>query len=168
MRPFKKQHGFTLIEFIIVITIISIVSAIASKPLLQGYQAYVTAKNLINADWQVRYALQRMTVGLRSLSYITSANANSITYLDIHNHSITYDLSGNNLQRTDTSGLNAPQVLAHGIANLTFSYYDVNGSSLATPVATPTSIQYIVITLNVSYKNIVFTAMTSVAPRNTP
>jgi prepilin-type N-terminal cleavage/methylation domain-containing protein len=161
----KQLKGFTLLEMVLVIAVLSIISVMASKPLTQGYQTYLSSTNAIKSDWQARYALERMVRELRSTSTaggITTATSSSITFTDINLHSITYALSGTSLVRTDSQGLNSAQILADGIKTLTFIYYDSAGSVISTPIASPiTTVKYVKITLQVTLNGSNFSATTT-------
>ncbi|SRR5579883_330618 len=151
----KKKLGFTLIELVMVIILIGIISVIAGRMLSSGFGAYLAEKNVIDADWQGRLALERMVRDMRAIYSITSAASSSITFTDTTNTAITYQLSGTSLLRNGTN-------LADGIQSMTLSYFDKNGSS----TATASLIRYISISVNVTQNNANFSLTTAVYPRN--
>jgi prepilin-type N-terminal cleavage/methylation domain-containing protein len=154
----KKNAGFSLIEIVMVIIIIGIIAAIASRILMQGVSAYLTNINIINSDWQGRIALERMVRDIRAIrspTDITTASASTLAFTNTSGTSISYTLSGS------TITLNG-NVLADGIASLTFTYYDSSNAITATPSA----IRYILISINVTQNNTNLTLNTSVYPRN--
>ena len=158
----KTQRGFTLIELVLVIMILGIIAAISSKTLSQGFSAYLAGRYVIEADGQARLALERMAREIhviRSPTDISTATASpgQLTFNDINGNNITYNLSGSSLMRNS-------QILADGINSLTFSFFDVNGAS----TATPSLIRFITIALNVTLNNTNFTITTSVFPRDLP
>ncbi len=167
----KKKDGFTIIESIMVIMILGVISAIASKPLLQGYTAYQTNKNIINAGWQYRYSLERMARELRSISGATSistATATTITFLNTSSQTITYTLTGTQIMRKNSAGLNSDQILADGITNASlFDYYDTNGVLMTAPVTGVNllAIRYVKINLNINLNNTNISLSTAVFTR---
>lgn len=154
----QKARGFTLIELIIVILLMGIIMAVASKMLSQGLTGYLTSKNLIEAEWQGQIGLERMARDIhliRSLGDISTASASQLIYTDTSGTSITFQLSGTTLMRNS-------QVLADGVQSLIFSYFNKNGAS----TSTLSDIRYITISLNVTQNNTNITLTTSIYPRN--
>ena len=162
---YTKYKGFTLLEIVLVIIIITIIAAGSAQLLVQGFRAYFSGQNFINAEWQGRVALERMVRDLRAVrssADITSASSTAITFNDIDGQTITYQLSGSQLM-CNTQNNNQP--LAEGINSLNFAYYNSAGSNLGTsPVIA--SIRYIVITLNVTFGGTNSTVQIGVYPWN--
>lgn len=155
-----KNHGYSLIELIIIILITSILVGLGSKLLVAGLNGYITAKDTTDAVWQGRIALERIARDLRKIqspSGITTAAVNQLIFNDTDNTTITYALSGTSLTRNS-------QILASGIGSLSFTYFDETGTSTAVLSA----IRYITITLNVTQGNTNFNVITSIYPRNLP
>jgi prepilin-type N-terminal cleavage/methylation domain-containing protein len=155
----KKNRGFTLIELIIVIVLLGIISVIATKMLAQGFNAYLTGKNILNADWQGRLAMERMVRDIRAIrsptAGITTATATQLAFTDTNGTDIVYQVSGSNLMRNS-------QVLADGVQSITFSYFNQNGATTGVLSA----IDYITIILNITQNNTTFSLTTSVNARN--
>jgi prepilin-type N-terminal cleavage/methylation domain-containing protein len=151
----KKQKGFTLVEAVIAIVLAAIVMVGAARLLYLGFKAYNLGQNVVDYDWQARIALERMTRDIRAIASstgLTSAQSNSITFTDTSGYTITYSLSGNQLQRAATppGGSQTTNYLADGISSLNFYYYNSNGVLLGFPV-TLANVDYIVVTLVVTY-----------------
>ncbi|OGT50707.1 MAG: hypothetical protein A3E84_00300 [Gammaproteobacteria bacterium RIFCSPHIGHO2_12_FULL_42_13] len=156
----QREHGFTLIELIVVIVILATLSIITLPLLQSGFNAYVTQRDISDANWQGRLALARFTRDVNALpatTNISTATNGQLTFVDDASNSVSYTLSGMQLLR---NGL----VLANGINTLTFSYYTAAGAATATISA----IQYISITLNVTQNNVNTTITTVAALRNAP
>jgi prepilin-type N-terminal cleavage/methylation domain-containing protein len=156
----NNQKGVTLIELIMVIVLISIIALASTKMMVNGLTAYQTGKDVMDADWQGRLAMERMMRDLRAIrspSDITTANSGQIIFTDINGNSVNYSLSGTSLLRNS-------QTLANGVQSLTFSYLDKNGST----TATLSLIRYITYTLNITQNNSNFNLTTSVYARDLP
>lgn len=156
----KHKNGFTLVELIIVITIMAVLSVIALPMLHAGFNSYFTQRDLNDADWQGRLALSRMTRDLQNIPNtgdITTASSTQLTFVDNTNTTVTYTIpvTSTNLQR---NGLN----LAQGVSALTFGYFDKNGAIAASTSA----IRYIAVTLNITRNNTNITMQTVIYLRN--
>lgn len=154
----KLSKGFTLIELIIVIVFAGIITAITSQMIAQGFNSYLNSKNLIEANWEGRLALGRMTRDIhevRSAADISTASASQFVFVNRAGTSITYSLSGTNLLRNS-------QTLASGVQSLAFTYYTQNGATTSTASA----IRYVLITLNITQNNTNFSLSRSVYLRN--
>lgn len=165
-RKFNSYHsfGFTLVELIVVIVIVSALAAGSALLLAQGFQAYTVAQNTINLQTLGRTALEIMGRDLRAIrspADIITATPNSINFIDVINRNIFYQVSNGQLQRQiGTSG--SFQTLVNNVQNITMSYYDATG----TATTQNTSIRYIVIDLTIKINNISFTLSEGVYPWN--
>ncbi len=154
MTSFTKKAGFTLIELVLVIIIMSIVSVVGATMLAQGLQSFLTLQNTTNANWQGQVALERMT---REIRYVRSAadvltqTSGEFQFVDIYGNTIAYTLSGGNLVRNS-------QTLASGVNSLTFTYHDNNGNT----VATSTNLHYVGISLNITQNGSNYAATTAI------
>ena len=155
----KRFHsGFSMIELIIVIAILAVLTAITLPILSTGFNSYVAQRNLSDANWQGKLALSRMTRDIRSLpstGNISTASSTQFTFTDLNNASVSYTLSGTNLQRNALT-------LANGIAAITFGYYDNAGASTGTIA----NIRYVSVELNITQGNTNTTLETVINLRN--
>jgi prepilin-type N-terminal cleavage/methylation domain-containing protein len=157
-----KQQGFTLIELVMVIVILAIITGMSSLLLSQGFNAFFTSEDVLDAQWQGQIAIQRMARDIqliRSPADISTATSSQLSYTDINNNSISYTLSGSNLTLTKNS---SAQVLAEGVNSLTFTYYNNSGSAPASNSA----IRYINISIVVTQNNANYSLTTTIYPRN--
>lgn len=141
----KNQRGVTLVELIIVITILAILAVITLPLLHAGFNSYFAQRNLSDANWQGRLALSRMVRdihNLPSVGNISTATSTQFTFTDENNASVSYTLSGTNLQRNGVT-------LANGVGSIAFAYYDSAGAATAVIA----NIRYIFITLNITQNN---------------
>lgn len=161
MKQLLKHQGFTLIELLLVIVVTGIVSVIAGRIIMAEFSGIVTSTNSINATSQARIGFDRMTRELRSIasvnSLLSTSTATQIVFIDADNNTITYSRSGSTLLRNS-------DVLADGIQNLSFIYYDKNGAIITPPPTTSTA--YVKITITFTVQSSTFTATTTVFIRN--
>ena len=111
---FRSSKGFTLIEIIIVVVILSIISAITIKFLVDGLRIYTMTVNQKTLFDEGKLALERMCRDLRDARSITTPAAggsgSTITVLrsnatvqDIVDESITFRLTGSTLEKVKAS-----------------------------------------------------------------
>jgi len=125
MRYSSKQHGFSLIELVMVIVLMGIIASIASKILAEGLNNLLTARKVNDANWQGQLAMERMIRDfrdVRSSGDISISSASEFAFTDINGNSIDYKLSG-------TSLMQGSSILADGISSLVFTYYNASGTS---------------------------------------
>jgi len=126
------QRGFTLIEIIIVIVILSIVSAITIKFLIDSLKIYTMTANQKTLFDEGKLALERMCRDIRDARSITTpgsgGSGNTITFQrtnatvagqDLANEIITYRLSGGAIQREKASYSLPYPILASNVSVFT-------------------------------------------------
>lgn len=153
-----QKKGFTLIEMVFVIIILSIIALIASRVMGAAFNSYYDNQNIVNANEQGRLALERMVRDIHAVnspSSVTTANATSLTFTDVNGNAVTYALSGSQLQRNGVT-------LADGVNTLTFGYYDGAGAV----TGTTTAIRYINVTLNITQNSVNYTLVTTITTLN--
>jgi prepilin-type N-terminal cleavage/methylation domain-containing protein len=92
-RPHSaRQGGFTLIEIIVVIVILSIVSAITIKFLVDGLRIYTMTVNQKTLFDEGKLALEKMCRGIRDARSITGVTASSITF--VRDDATAQDIAG--------------------------------------------------------------------------
>lgn len=156
----KKHFGFTLMELIVVIVILSIIAIIATRILFTGFNAYITTKNVTDATAQARLGMERMTIDIRNVRSpldVTTISTSQFTFTDTSANSISYTRSGTSLMRNS-------QVLADGVSGLTFTYLDENGSVTGTAA----NVRYVTVKLDITQGGTSFSVTTTIYPRNLP
>lgn len=170
MKMILKLQGHTLMELVIVITILGVLSVGAMQILLEGYQAYSAGKEASDANWQGEVALARMGREIHLISspnsIDTTSTASTFIFTDLDGTVITYSLSGTTLQRAEDAS--AAQALAAGISSATFDYYDATGTAVTPPLSSTTAptIRYVQITLVILKNNNTYTLKTTINARN--
>lgn len=162
MPPRHAQHGFSLFELVMVIVLLSIVAVLGSQMLSSGFSAYFTGRDIINADWQGRFALERMNKELRTIRTATAADLDvtlapaAISFVDIEGNNINYSLAGTSLTRNGIP-------LADGVNSMTFSYIQPDGITTA---ALATEVYYVSVALNVTLGGANINLRSTLHPRN--
>jgi len=157
----NKQSGFSLIEFVIVIVILGLLAAMSSILLSQGFGAYSNSSDMLDANSQGEFAMQRMSRDIqmiRSSTDVTVAGTNQLSFIDINNNTVSYSISGTNLICTRNGNA---ETLASGVNNLSFTYYGSDGNT--PPIS---NAGYVRIALTITQNNVNYTLTTSVYPRN--
>ena len=153
----RSQKGFSLVELIITIVMMGIISVVVGRILIQGYKTFITSQSISEVDWQGLLALESLTNdihNIRSSSSITTISASSFAFVDMSGTTVTYALSGSNLQR---NGL----TVASGVSALAFSYLDDAG----TVTASATAVRYITVSLTAVENGLSLTFTTLVGTR---
>jgi prepilin-type N-terminal cleavage/methylation domain-containing protein len=118
--------GFTLVELIIVIVILGIVASIGSTLLYNSLVAAVNDQNIIEATWQGRMALQRLSAELKGAQMLSADTSSTrLSFVNSRGLQVIYSLSGTYLQRSG-SAASPPNPIASGVSNLNFYYLDSN------------------------------------------
>jgi len=163
----KKLRGFTMIELVMVIVILSVIAAIGSGIIHQGFRSYMTQKDLAHLDSQGRLALERMARELRLVRTATALDltispTTEITFTDTAGDTIRFyrDIPSNTLMRTENA--NPTQPLSNNITSMDFTYYDTNG--VATAIVT--QMRYISVQITATQGNFTRTLRTTVSPRS--
>jgi len=134
-----KHRGFTFIEMVISLVIMAIISIVIGNIMLQGYQNFLTANNINEADWNGFVALERIVEdihNIRSAAAITTIQPSDFSFTDMNGNNVQYQISGSSLLRNS-------QTLASGIQSFSFSYLDKNGSTTSTAA----NVRYITTTI---------------------
>lgn len=124
-----KSNGFTLIELIIVIVILGIVASGSISLLLHGIKEYKAGKENISVDWQSSLAAERITRDLHEVLSVTSATKDQFVAKNIYGVEIDYKVNSK-LNNGKKQLLYNSQVLADGVENIAFTYYDIGGKPI--------------------------------------
>ncbi len=81
MKVMKKSSaGFTLIEVIVSLVLMSIVGVVAAMALVQGIEAYVITRTSSETVQRAEYALNRIKLEFMNMDTVTAAGADTITF----------------------------------------------------------------------------------------
>lgn len=135
----KNKKGFTLVELVIVITIVGISAAIVGTILLGTVKAWTFKFNRSDILWDGRMAINRIVREIRTVrnnASVTTASSSQFRFIDSANIDIIYSLSSTNLNRTENGTAN---LLAENVSSLSFTYYDAAGTVIPSPTVSPTT-----------------------------
>lgn len=166
--PHYPRHGslpgFSLVELIVVITVLGIVASAGAVVLRDGIRGYLRGNEISSADWQGRLALERITRELRDIApptggvaNISAASCGSSTFVfsDIKSTAISYTRSANALMRNG-------QPLADDISGLQFYCLQSNVQATTAPAA----VYYVTVSMVVSTANTSTPYRSTVKPGN--
>ena len=132
------QAGFTLVEIVMTMVLVSILAAIAAVIILQGVRGYVGEEARSNVHYQARNAVERMARELRLVRWnqttasadVTAMTATDFEYTDIQGNKMGFRLNAGALQRTQDGA--TWQTLATGATALNFTYLQQDRVTAAT------------------------------------
>jgi hypothetical protein len=129
--------------------LIGIIASVIIPPLHQGVQSFTAGETRSDLTSQARQAATRVVRELRNIQKegdntpnISSANATSITFVDVLDNAITFSLSGSTLQRNSNP-------LVEQVSSLQFRYFDINNVEL-TGAFSPNDVRRIMMTLTLA------------------
>ena len=117
--------GYTLVEMVSVIAILSIVALVSSGVLVQGMSTYARTVPAMDASYQLDHAQNVLRRELRDLAgtdTITTMGATSLSFDTKDGTTVTYSLSGTDLLRNG-------DLLAQGVTALAFRYWAADGTA---------------------------------------
>jgi prepilin-type N-terminal cleavage/methylation domain-containing protein len=159
--------GFTLIELVITIVLVSILSGIAAMIILRGVTMYSDQDTRSDVHYQARLAVERITKELRSMQScstiaVSSNPTGSFSFVDSNSSGVNYNVSGGNLFR-------GADLLASGITSTQpFSFKNSLESNVMTCASTTPglNIWYIDISVTDTQGSQSLPIRTRVHPRN--
>lgn len=153
----KRRAGFSLIELLLVIVVISIISVIIGRILIQSYKGFAITQNTVDADWNSLLMINRFVDDIhriRSAADIGTIAATQMSMVDVDGSSVTYQLSGSTLLRNGVT-------IATGVTSFALAYYNAGGVS----TAIASSVRYVTISMTVTKGNISSTLSSMAATR---
>lgn len=131
-----KSKGFTLIEIVITIVLVSIIAGIAAMIIVQGVRVYSSEQSRSDAHYQARVTVERMAREIRLIRSQTAGDvptmsAADMSFTDINNNQVWFQLNAGTVRRSSDNGATW-QTLANGVTALNFSYLQQDGVTAAT------------------------------------
>lgn len=149
--PASRARGFTLVELVMAIIVLSVIAALTAPMLLKGMQAYEGTHGSLRTLDQLRYATERLAREIRETnlnagSYaINMAAAPPLTLTKTDGVVVTVSSAGSDLNL----GYSAPavaDVLSDQYSTVAFAYFDANGNA----TASGSDVRYVEITLTLT------------------
>ena len=119
------MSGYTLVELVMTMTIVSIVALIPAAVLLESMRVYVHVAPTLDAAYQARFATARIKADIRGLddpSKLVSLTSSSFSITDASNTKFSYVLVGGRLLRNG-------DLLAEGVDSLTYRLKGLDGKT---------------------------------------
>jgi prepilin-type N-terminal cleavage/methylation domain-containing protein len=170
----RRCAGFTLVEMVLVIMLAGIIFSLGSVMLGKVFSSYAMKRDVTDADWQAKVALERAARELRAVRSATAADLDiasftQVRFVDTDGNGVCFYHNGaaNRVMRSadgpaTACGTNNPQPLADNVTSLTFSYWDNTGAATAVVA----SVYYITIGITVIEGSYSASFRTNVRPRN--
>lgn len=166
-----RQRGFSLIELIMVIIIVSAISGVAGLLLSAGFKSYTTAKPIMSSASRANSAMIAILREIKNAQSVTAIGANTLTFVNAQGQSIQIGLGSggsgagafDNLTTTTLArSLAAAQaqplvttLKSPGTSNVLFTYYDANLASTAVLA----NINYVALNLTLAEDQASYTLM---------
>jgi len=125
MKTCRNQKGFTLIEIISVMVVVTISGVVAGMGLVKIAEGFVFAKKNAATAQKGQIAMARIAKELNAVKSISSGSGTSITFTRTTGESHTISLSGTEL-RVDTD------VLVDNVNTFEIKYYSTYNASPST------------------------------------
>ena len=143
----ERQHigtskGFTLIEIILTMLIITIVFGVAAEVLLQQADAYSYVNNRKSALQDVRYGMYEMKVELEKMQStgLNSITSTAIAFIDDKGVGTDFHLGSHG---SDMAVYHGTEILIDCVAGFGIDYYDANGLVLVPSSTTKAQVRRI-------------------------
>jgi len=145
----KTRNGFTIIEVLMVIMIVSCIFGLAGSLLSVGFTSYFTSGPISSNASTANIAMANVIREIENASSVTSFSSGTtlITYVNSSGSSIVISLIGTTLGRKVGAG--GVQTLTANVSSAAVGFYD---SALATAVALP-NVRYVTLQFTVTNGN---------------
>ncbi len=154
--------GFTMIELVVAIVLVTIFSVFLGRLLLSGVDAFNFANERKTALRRARIALLEIARDVRqvkSRSSIVLARSDSLVFMTVSDELVSYGWNGSRVSRNGTP-------LALNVTSFSFSYYTEDGSPLQSPVSNTELIRVVDVHLTIQIGDQHVSLQTRIHPRN--
>lgn len=131
LRAEERERGITVVEVVVVMSLLSIVMAVILSTLWQAQRGEAYTRGRTAALDEMRISLNRMTKDLRQVYEINGTP--TATYLDVDTYvdgvpaQVVFDMSGGTLRRTVNGG--SPSIVQSGLTNGSIFTYTPDATS---------------------------------------
>ncbi len=123
-----SQRGFTLIEIIVSLTLVSVLAAAAGFGLVEVARSYRFAKENATMAQKAHIALQRISLELMALSSVTTANNTNIA-VKTANGTRSVEFNDTQVWLNDNANALNGEILIDNVTGFELTYYDSNNSA---------------------------------------
>jgi prepilin-type N-terminal cleavage/methylation domain-containing protein len=140
----SDSKGFTLIEIVLTIVIVSVIAGIGALIILQGVKSYSTEETNSDLQYQARLAVDRITREVRLIRDATTDSILTMTaadlgFCDVTGKAVEFQVSGTTIRRRESAACSTSPAwgawftLASSIdpAQSSFSYFQEDGTTTA-------------------------------------
>jgi len=141
IQPRAGQAGFTLMELVIVIVLVSIAAGLFTGMFIQAIKSYQFVDAEKDMLQESRYAEERISRELkrvRGRADITQATATTFTFVDLDAATVSISWTGVKGDPLVYTKSGTARTLASGVDSLAFRYWKTDGTA-ATPILSPSA-----------------------------
>ncbi len=124
----RSQQGFTLIEIIVSLMLVSILAVAAGYGIVEVAKSYQFAQENAAMAQKAHIALQRISLELMDLSSVTTANEDDIE-IETPNGTRSLELDGTNLWLNDDTSATNGEILIDNVSDFELKYVDSKGGN---------------------------------------
>lgn len=117
----RRNHGFTLIEIIVTLMLVSVLATVAGFGIVEVARSYASAKE--NAR-MAQTALFRISRELMELKSVDSANTSEIVVTAPNEDQTAIGFSKTNILLDDDANIAGGEILINGVSSFEISYKD--------------------------------------------
>ena len=133
-RSLSYLKGFTLLELVVTMVVISILAGVLGPFLYQSVESVTAAYNTKALSSQGRITLELMAQDIRNTRSASSGpeltvGTNSITVSTLGDKTIAYSLSGSDIIKTVNG---TASTMASDVTSLNYTYYAIGGTTTST------------------------------------
>jgi prepilin-type N-terminal cleavage/methylation domain-containing protein len=167
-----SARGWTLVELILVMTIVGIVAVFIGPVLLNAVRAYDRTQATVNAYGTMRYAMERMAREIAAVRRdpantaafdVATMGAGNLTFTKEDGVEVTLATAGTNVSLTYAG--TGSGVLADRVSALGFAYFRHDGTTAAADAA---QLRYVEVSMTIGDGSANYANRVRVALRNTP
>lgn len=122
----ERDKGFTLLEVVIAMTLLSIVLLAGNQLLFSGLKSWIHGEEQIDVVQNMRVGMDFMTREIRSATGVKTANSSyiiiTVLNYDFSTGDVRYQYDNVDKELERKEGSSSPQPVSSRISGLTFSY----------------------------------------------
>jgi prepilin-type N-terminal cleavage/methylation domain-containing protein len=124
----RRDSGFTLIEVIVVLVLVSLLALIAGMGIVKGVEGYLFARENLVISQKAQLSLARMRLEMNEIWNVSSADADSIEFSTPDGtRKIGLDVDSIRLSE-GAAAIAAGDILIDDVESFTLTYLDTEGS----------------------------------------